>query len=194
VETCTAQGRRVETNPSLAPVGCSLDPIPCGPLLTRLIGRPLPALTLPATTSGEGISVSGLDRAILYCYPGAPYSPEDRYDSPALDDAQHRAFADHWSDFLALNCWVLGVSSQRREEQNVAATALGIGQPLVCDDELRLARELGLPTFSVDNTDWYCRVTLVISDGVILQAFYPVSSAVRSPAQALAWMRRQRWS
>lgn len=53
--------------------------------------------------------------------------------------------------------------------------------------------EFGLPTFGVDGASWYCRLTLVVNDGAIAQVFYPVMSAVRSPAQAVAWMRRQRW-
>jgi peroxiredoxin len=86
------------------------------------------------------------------------------------------------------------MSSQSLDEQNGAAAALGVGQPLVCDADARVARELGLPTFSLDHIDSYCRAALVVGDGAIVQAFYPPASAVRSPAQAFAWMRRQSWS
>jgi peroxiredoxin len=163
----------------------------CSPLLARVTGEPLPSIALPST-SGEPVELPRLDRAILYLYPGNLWSPEDGYDSPALDDAQHRAFADHWPDFLALNCTVLGISSQPLDEQRVIAAALGVGHPLICDADASVARELGLPTFSVDYVDWYCRAALVINDGAIVQAFYPLASAVRSPALAAAWMRRQR--
>ncbi|HST33526.1 MAG TPA: redoxin domain-containing protein [Solirubrobacteraceae bacterium] len=162
------------------------------PPLARLAGRPLPALTLPST-SGEHVELAELDRAVLYFYPGHVCSPEGGYDSPALDDAQHRAFAHHWSDFLALNCMALGISSQSSHEQSVTASALGIGHPLLCDRDRMLAQQLGLPTFTVDHIGWYCRLTLVVDDGVIARAFYPVTSATRSPAQAVWWMR-QRWN
>jgi peroxiredoxin len=160
------------------------------PLLARLAGRLLPALTLPST-SGERVKLAELDRAVLYFYPGYVCSPEDGYDSPALDEAQHRAFAHHWSDFLRLNCMALGVSSQSNDEQSVTASALGVGHPLLCDSDRLLAQELGLPTFTVDHIGWYCRLTLVVDDGVIARAFYPVTSATRSAAQAIRWMRRQ---
>jgi peroxiredoxin len=160
------------------------------PLLARLAGRPLPALTLPST-SGEQVELAELNRAVLYFYPGYVCSPEGGYDSPALDEAQHRAFARHWSDFLALNCMALGVSSQSSDEQGVTASALGIGHPLLCDSDRMLAHDLGLPTFTVDHIGWYCRLTLVVDDGVIVRAFYPVTSATRSAAQAVRWMRRQ---
>jgi peroxiredoxin len=162
------------------------------PLLAGLTGRPLLALSLPSTT-GQHVDLAEIHRAILYFYPGAVWAPEGGYDSRALDEAQHRAFADHWHALLALNCLAFGVSSQAANEQSVTAAALGIGQPLLHDSSRRLAREFGLPTFGVDGASWYCRLTLVVNDGAIAQAFYPVMSAVRSPAQAVAWMRRQRW-
>jgi peroxiredoxin len=62
---------------------------------------------------------------------------------------------------------------------------------LLSDPDLQLALALGLPTFNVDNTDWYCRLTLVITEGTVAQAFSPVVSARRSAAQAIAWMRGQ---
>jgi peroxiredoxin len=160
------------------------------PLLARVVGQALPALTL-LSTYGEYVELAELDRAVLYFYPGYVCSPEGGYDSPALDEAQHRAFAHHWPDFMALKSLALGVSSQSHNEQSVTASALGIGHPLLCDADRVLARDLGLPTFTVDYTGWYCRLTLVVDDGVIARAFYPVTSATRSAAQAVRWMRRQ---
>ncbi len=160
--------------------------------LARLSGQPLPALALQST-GGEYVDLVEARKALLYFYPGNVCSPEAGYDSPALDEAQHRAFARHWSDFLALNCMVLGVSSQSHDEQSIVATALGVGHPLLCDSELRVARELGLPTFAVDNTKRYCRFMLVVDDGMIVKAFYPVNGATRSPAKAVAWMRQHGW-
>jgi peroxiredoxin len=160
------------------------------PLLARLAGQPLPAFTLPSTT-GERVELAELDRAVLYFYPGYVCSPEGGYDSPALDEAQPRAFARHWADFLALNCMALGVSSQSSDGQSVTSSALGVGHPLLCDGDRTLAHELGLPTFTVDHIAWYCRLTLVVDDGVIVRAFYPVTSATRSAAQALRWMRQR---
>jgi peroxiredoxin len=141
-----------------------------------------------------GIDLAELDRAVLYLYPGTRCSPEDGHGSPGLDETQHRVFSDHWPDFLALNCRVLGLSSQSLDEQCVVAAALGIGHPILCDRDASVAHELGLPTFSVDDVTWYRRATLIVHDGAIVQAFYPLESAFRSAAQAVAWMQRQRWS
>lgn len=162
------------------------------PALDRLTARALPPIALPST-NGESVDLSSIDRAVLYLYPGNRCSPDDGRDSPLVDEAQHCAFADHWSDFLALNCRVLGISSQSLDQQSVVVAALGVGHPLLCDADARVGRELGLPTFSVGHSDWYCRAALVVDDGAIVQAFYPLASAVGSPGQAVAWMRRQTW-
>jgi peroxiredoxin len=165
----------------------------CRPALDRLKARALPPIALPST-SRESVDLSSIDRAVLYVYPGNRCSPEDGRDSQVVDEAQHCAFADHWPDFLALNCRVLGMSSQSLHQQSSVVAALGVGHPLLHDADARVGRALGLPTFSVDDVDWYCRAALVVDDGVIVHAFYPLASAVSSPGQAVAWMRRQAWS
>jgi len=160
------------------------------PLLARLAGQALPSAELPST-SDQPVNLAEVERGVVYFYPGHLCSPENGYDSPPLDDAQHQAFADHWSDFTALNCHAFGVSSQTRDEQRAIAGALGLGHPLLSDVDTQLAHELGLPIFTVAHISWYCRVTLIVSNGLVAHAFYPVTSAIRSPAQAIAWMRRQ---
>lgn len=169
-----------------------IDRADCRTVLDRLTERALPSIALPST-SGGSVDLSSIDRAVLYVYPGNRCSPEDGHDSPVVDEAQHCAFADHWPDFLALNCRVLGMSTQALDQQSAVVDALGVGQPLLCDADARVGRELGLPTFSTDDIDWYCRATLVVDDGVIVQAFHPLASAVGSPGQIVAWMRRQVW-
>jgi peroxiredoxin len=160
-----------------------------GPLLARLTGQSLPEIELPST-SEQAVNLANVDCGIVYFYPGSLCSPENGYDSPALDEAQHRAFADHWLDFTALHCVIFGISSQPLDKQRATAEGLGLGHPLLWDGEKRLAHELGLPTFTEANTSWYCRVTLVIRSGAAAHAFYPVTSVVRSAAQAIAWMRQ----
>jgi peroxiredoxin len=146
------------------------------------------------STARTNLELVAVHRAIFYFYPGAQWAPEGGYDSRALDEAQHRAFADQWQALLGLGCNAIGVSTQPPDEQNVTADMLGIGHPLICDSDCRLARGLGLPTFEVAGASWYGRLTLVVNDGVIAQVFHPVTSAIHSPTQAIEWMRRQRWA
>ncbi|MGO9322745.1 MAG: hypothetical protein ACLQBY_18340 [Solirubrobacteraceae bacterium] len=108
-----------------------------------------------------------------------------------LDAAQHRAFAYRRPDFLAMGCRPVGISSQAVKGQRRAAADTEARHLLLSDPDLQLARALGLPTFNVDKTDWYCRLMLVITEGTVAQAFSGVSSAPRSTAQIIAWMRAQ---
>ena len=62
---------------------------------------------------------------------------------------------------------------------------------LLCDPELELARELGLPTFTRGASRGYERLVLVAGRGRIEKVFFPVANASRSAAQVLAWMTLQ---
>jgi peroxiredoxin len=142
--------------------------------------------------TGSPVDVRDLEGwLVIYFYPGCVCSPEDGYQSPALDAAQHRAFADRDADFLAMDCRPIGISSQSVEGQRRAAADTKAGHILLSDPELQLAQALELPTFNVDNADWYRRVTLVIAEGAIAQAFAPLRAAAQSAVQAIAWIRAQ---
>jgi peroxiredoxin len=127
---------------------------------------------------------------VAYFYPAAEVSPEDGYQSLALDAAQHRAFTAHRPDFLARNCRVLGISSQPHEQQRLAALETEVEHLLLCDTSLWFARELSLRTFSIDEVRWYCR-SLVVFARDRVHVFSTVRSAQGSPAQAIGWMRAQ---
>ena len=51
-----------------------------------------------------------------------------------------------------------------------------------------LARELRLPTFTVDNLVLYKRLTLVLRAGRIEHVFYPVFPPDQHAAEVLAWL------
>jgi peroxiredoxin len=84
---------------------------------------------------------------------------------------------------------VLGLSAQSGTDQDEAAGRLHLPHPLLADPELRLAAQLGLPTFSVDGMVLYRRLTLVVRDGVVEHAFYPVFPPDAHAAQVLQWLR-----
>jgi len=161
------------------------------PLAARLAGLPIPHVLL------SSFQVSPVDLAqhanefplVIYFYPGGSSSPDDGHDGPMMDAAQHRAFRDHHPDFVAHECRAIGISSQSEQAQQKSAGTIGISHLLLTDPELQLAQELELPTFTVDGKSWYQRLTLVASHGTIDKAFYPVPSAARSAAQAIAWMQ-----
>ncbi len=129
-------------------------------------------------------------RLVLYLYPGAICSPEDGYQSPSRDSVQHRSFADRRDELERLGYNAVGLSSQSVDAQRRVVTDAGVSHTLLSDSDLELAGALGLPTFNMDKSDWYCRLTVMVHRGRVAGAFYPISAA-RSAGEAVAWIREQ---
>jgi peroxiredoxin len=63
---------------------------------------------------------------------------------------------------------------------------------MLSDPAFGLAGALGLPTFEADGRTLYKRLTLIIRDGVVEHAFYPVFPPGEHARQVLTWLRSQR--
>lgn len=161
----------------------------------------LPALALPATSGSEvDLAVAARDAGtlVLYVYPrtGAPGVPSpDGWDAiPGARGCtpQSCAFRDHHAELRALGADVLGLSAQPREEQAKFAAREHLPFALLADPLLQLADALRLPTFEAGGVGLYKRITLVVVDGEIAKAFYPVFPPDRNAADVLAWLRERR--
>ena len=162
----------------------------------HLPGRTLPALVLSATT-GETIDLAELGAegaAVLFIYPrtgrpgeelptGWDLIPGARGCTP-----QSCAFRDLHAEFTERGVDVLGMSAQSPEDQAEFAERVHLQFPVLSDPALELAAALDLPTFSVDGMTLYKRLTLVIHEGEIVRAFYPVFPPDRNAADVLAWL------
>ncbi len=166
----------------------------------RLPGRRLPALTLSSTLSGEVDLAAAAGRAgtlVVYIYPrtGTPGEPSP-YGWDAIPGArgctpQSCAFRDHADELAALGAQVLGLSAQPAEEQAAFAKREHMPFALLSDPGLRLAAALSLPTFEVAGMRLYRRITLVVEQGTIAKAFYPVFPPDRNAADVVAWVRER---
>lgn len=162
----------------------------------HLEGARLPDVPLQRT-DGQFVALGALrGRWILYLYPriGRPGVP-----SPAGWDAipgargctpQSCAFREHHAALAALETGVLGLSSQTSEAQREARDRLQLPFELLSDPSLHLEEALALPTFLAHGMELYKRITLVVDDGLIRKAFYPVFPPDRSAAEVLAWLER----
>jgi peroxiredoxin len=163
-----------------------------------LPGRRLPALALPST-QGTAIDLAGAaaqaGTLVLYVYPrtGVPGQPSpDGWDAiPGARGCtpQSCAFRDHYAELRALGADVLGLSAQPPDEQREFAEREHMPFALLSDVELRLAELLVLPTFEAGGMRLYKRITLVVEDGAIAKAFFPVFPPDRNAAEVLAWLR-----
>ena len=162
----------------------------------HLAGLALPDVAL-AATDGSAVNLSRLSgRTVVYVYPrtGRPGQamptgwnaiPGARGCTP-----QSCSFRDHFKELRALGvARVYGLSTQDGDYQREAVVRLHLPFAILSDADFALQRALRLPTFTVDGMVLLKRMALVIDDGVITKAFYPVFPPDRNAADVIAWLQ-----
>ena len=162
----------------------------------HLPGSSLPDVPLPAT---NGASVR-LDRAtalrtVVYAYPytGRPGEPLLTDDWDLIPGArgctpESCAFRDHHADLRDAGAEVFGLSTQDTDHQRELVERLHLPFPVLSDAELRFTRALHLPIFEAAGRTLLRRLTLIVRDGRIERAFYPVFPPDTHAAEVLAWL------
>jgi peroxiredoxin len=164
----------------------------------HLTGLKLPDLALPAT-SGEKVNLSKLKgRTVVYVYPrtGVPgVDPPPGWDQiPGARGCtpQSCGFRDHFAELKALGVTqVFGLSTQDSDYQREAAERLHLPFPILSDADLNFALKLYLPMFMASGMTLLARMALVIEDGVITKAFYPVFPPDKNAEEVIAWLKAQ---
>jgi peroxiredoxin len=162
----------------------------------HLNGMRLPDLALPAT-DGSNVNLSKLTgRTVIYIYPrtGVPgVDPPEGWDLiPGARGCtpQSCSFRDHFTELKGLGvARVFGLSTQDTTYQQEAARRLHLPFPILSDEKLALAKAFRLPTFSAADITLLKRMALVVDDGAITKAFYPVFPPDQSAAQVIAWIQ-----
>jgi peroxiredoxin len=162
----------------------------------HLAGTRLPDIALPAT-DGQKVNLSRLPgRSVVYVYPrtGVPGidAPPGWDDIPGARGCtpQSCGFRDRFIELKALGvAHVFGLSTQDIGYQREAAQRLHLPFPILSDAELKFARALDLPTFSISGMTLLKRMALIIDDGTIAKAFYPVFPPDRNAEEVVAWLR-----
>ena len=162
----------------------------------HLTGSALPDVTL-AATDGSQVNLARLSgRTVVYIYPrtGRPGQalptgwnaiPGARGCTP-----QSCSFRDHFDELKSLGVrQVFGLSTQDSDYQREVVERLHLPFAILSDAGFALQRALRLPTFEVDGMVLLKRMALVIDDGKISKAFYPVFPPDRSAAEVVAWLR-----
>jgi len=162
----------------------------------HLAGAKLPDLAPPAT-SGAAVNLSKLKgRTVVYIYPRTGVPGVDA--PPGWDDIpgargctpQSCSFRDHFAELKALGVdHVYGISTQDTAYQREAAERLHLPFALLSDMDLKLTHALKLPTFATSGMTLLKRMALVIDDGAIVKAFYPVFPPDKNAAEVVAWLR-----
>ncbi len=162
----------------------------------HLAGMALHDVTL-AATDGARVNLARLPgRTVVYIYPrtGRPGQPLPTGWN-AIPGArgctpQSCSFRDHFDELRALGVRQLyGLSTQDSDYQREVVERLHLPFAILSDAGLALQRALDLPTFAVDGMVLLKRMALVIDDGTITKAFYPVFPPDGSAAEVAAWLR-----
>jgi peroxiredoxin len=162
----------------------------------HLTGVKLPSVLLLAT-SGDRVDLSKLKgRTVLYIYPrtGVPgVDPPPGWDQiPGARGCtpQSCGFRDHFAELKALGVsHVFGLSTQDPDYQREAAERLHLPFPILSDAEMNFATSLHLPMFMTSGMTLLARMALVIEDGTIVKAFYPVFPPDKNAEEVIAWLR-----
>ena len=155
------------------------------------------ASVLLSATDGTTIDMSVLPgRVVLYAYPrtGKPgiENPDgwDLIPGARGCTPQSCSFRDSFAELKALGIQRLfGLSTQDTAYQREAATRLHLPFPLISDAALQLTRAMRLPTFDTNGMTLLKRLTLIVDDGSIAKAFYPVFPPDQNAAEVIAWLR-----
>lgn len=165
----------------------------------HLPGRPVPDVALPSSAGGT-VSLTGPDgpRTVVFVYPGMGRPDEEPPGGYEAWDAipgargctpQACSFRDASAAFRELGVRVFGLSTQAAEEQREAAERLHLPYELLSDAGLAFGGALALPTFEHAGVTYLRRLTLVLRDGVVEHALYPVFPPDESAEATLAWLR-----
>ena len=165
--------------------------------MRKLVGIRLPILALPSSDGPSRDPVGGAEWTVVYCYPGA-YAASSAYPTgwseiPGATGCTLEAitFRERIGEFAARGAEVVGVSTQRPEEQMAFAAKAGITYLLVSDQELQLAAALRLPTFRAAGREHLKRFTLIVrGDREIRHVLYPIADPVASVEQTLVVLDR----
>ena len=162
----------------------------------HLAGMKLADIALPAT-DGAHVNLSKLKgRTVVYIYPrtGVPGQalptgwdgiPGARGCTP-----QSCSFRDHFGELKRLGVAQLyGLSTQDTAYQQEAVMRLHLPFAILSDEKLAFATVMKLPTFAVDGMTLLKRMALVIDDGVIAKAFYPVFPPDKNAGEVIAWLQ-----
>jgi peroxiredoxin len=162
----------------------------------HLAGMKLPDLALPATGGGQVNLAELKGRTVVYIYPrtGVPGVdlPEGWNEIPGARGCtpQSCSFRDHFGELKRLGVAQLyGLSTQDTAYQQEAATRLHLPFAILSDATLALTKALNLPTFTTSGMTLLKRMALVIDDGVIAKAFYPVFPPDKNAEEVMAWLR-----
>ena len=162
----------------------------------HLSGLALPSIQLQST-AGPLVDLSALrGRTVVFIYPktGKPGHalPDGWDDLPGARGCTPQAcsFRDLFKDLTNAGATqVFGLSAQDTAYQAEAVERLHLPFPLLSDADLTFSAAMKLPTMMVEGRPLLRRLTLIIDEGRVAHAMYPIFPPDRNAADVLVWLR-----
>lgn len=143
-------------------------------------GTRLPPVALRATTGADIVLAELPGRAVVFIYPWTgraglpnPLGWDDILGAHG-STPQAEGFAALHPQYAEASIAVFGLSGQEPDWQRELADRLHLPFPLLSDADRAFARALNLPVFQAGDEIFLKRLTLILEDGVIASAIYPV--------------------
>ena len=161
-------------------------------------GLKLPSIALPSTAGGtvDPAAMPGRSLLIVYPWTGRPgqSNPPNWDDIPGAHGStpELEGFRDRHADFARLGFRLLGLSRQTTAYQRELVDRLKLPFPILSDAEGRFSAALNLPAFTTGGEIYLTRLTLLIANGTIERAFYPVADPAGHAAELLSEFEAER--
>ena len=161
-----------------------------------IAGTRLPDLAL-AATRGAAFNLGRFqERAIVFIYPftGTPGEPDpvnwDQIPGAHGSTAEAEGFRDSYGALQIAGYEVFGLSAQSVDAQKDFSARSGLPFLLLSDAAMGFADALKLPRFETGGDVYLKRLTLIVCNGIIYRAIYPVHPPHTHAAALLADMLR----
>ena len=157
-----------------------------------IAGTRLPDVALVATHGAPVNLARYQERAVVFVYPftgtpGQPNPPDwDTIPGAHGSTPEAEGFRDAYAGFQVKGYEVFGLSCQSSDAQKAFATRTGLPFQLLSDASFAFADALKLPRFTTGAQTYLKRLTLIVRDGVIYRAIYPVHPPHTHAAYLLA--------
>lgn len=148
------------------------------------VGNPVPPVRLAAFEGELDLAAYASGWLLAWCFPGDDDEPF------SVDEVMGRSLEEHRLEFAALDCALVGVSSQYQDTLTRLASRSRTTFPLLSDPQLVLARRMGLPTVPCGEEQLYRRFVFITRRDRVAQVFHrapPLASA----GQAVGWLAGQ---
>jgi len=166
-------------------------------LADHLASMALPPITLLGT-DGQIWSFAEFasPTTVIYVYPrsGVPGVPLpqgwDLIPGARGCTPESCGFRDHFSELAKLGADVFGLSSQDHDYQKELVERLELPFPILSDPDLEMQKNLRLPMFMASGMKLYCRLTLIIRNGIIVHTFYPIFPPDAHAGDVVEWLAK----